>query len=313
MQIKKVIQAIVILGVIAAAIVTFRVPIGNVVIELENRFLPCRTPIPYSIDSFDTRFGISQNNFMGAIREAEQIWEKPIEKQLFAYTPDGSLKINLVYDSRQDATVKLQKLGITVDENRASFDALKAKYEALVAEYAMDKAVFESRTAAFQTAQNTYNAEVEKWNKRGGAPKDVYARLNEEQNALHTEAEAIRTLQAALNAKADEINAMAVVLNRLAATLNIAVAQFNKIGSTHGGEFEEGSYQSGPTGQEIHIYQFDNRAKLIRVLAHELGHALGLEHLEDPKAIMYRLNNGVNEKLTADDLAALKERCGIKQ
>jgi predicted Zn-dependent protease len=48
------------------------------------------------------------------------------------------------------------------------------------------------------------------------------------------------------------------------------------------------------------------------VLAHELGHALGLDHNEDSKAIMYRLNNGINEKLTNTDLVALKALCGIK-
>ncbi|HCY17892.1 TPA: hypothetical protein DHT42_01705, partial [Candidatus Nomurabacteria bacterium] len=66
-----------------------------------------------------------------------------------------------------------------------------------------------------------------------------------------------------------------------------------------------------PTGREIDIYQFDNKGKLARVLTHEFGHALELEHLENSKAVMYRLNNGVNEKLTIDDILALKKRCNL--
>ena len=46
-------------------------------------------------------------------------------------------------------------------------------------------------------------------------------------------------------------------------------------------------------------------------ILHEFGHALGLEHLENSKAVMYRLNNGVNEKLTIDDILALKKRCNL--
>ena len=128
---------------------------------------------------------------------------------------------------------------------------------------------------------------------------------------MDTEFIEINKLQTDLNSEVVNINALAIVLNRLVSSLNLEVNKFNTIGTSLGGEFEEGTYQEGPNGREIDIYQFDDEGKLARVLTHELGHALGLEHLENPKAIMYRLNNGVNEKLTADDIAALKKRCGL--
>jgi predicted Zn-dependent protease len=51
------------------------------------------------------------------------------------------------------------------------------------------------------------------------------------------------------------------------------------------------------------------------VLAHEFGHALGLDHVEDPQAIMYYLMDKQNIKdlkLTTDDINALKKGCNIR-
>ncbi len=48
--------------------------------------------------------------------------EKPTGKNLFQYDPSGSLKVNLEYDIRQEATVTLKQMGITVQNNKASYD-----------------------------------------------------------------------------------------------------------------------------------------------------------------------------------------------
>lgn len=277
-----------------------------------NRYFPCRSPIKYSLGEFDTRFGISQNDFLESLTQAEKIWEGSIDKDLFKYDPEGSLKVNLIFDNRQAVTQQLKNMGLQVSNSKTSYDSLKAKYDSLESQYLQEKLIYESKVSEFESRKKAYETEVSSINSRGGANKETVARLNIERDSLNSLLSEIRQLQNSLNTKIDNINALATTLNEIARSLNMTVDKFNTIGSSLGGEFEEGTYTEDEQGRRIDVYQFDNKTKLVRVLAHELGHALGLDHNDDPKAIMYRLNDGINEKITQADLVELKTLCGIK-
>ncbi len=308
---NKIYNVIFIIFVVSAAFF-YRAELENIWTQAFIHYFPCKQPIKYSIGTFDERFGISRENFLKSLSDAELIWEKPVSKNLFQYDPEGGLKINLIYDERQETTQVLKNMGVVVQDTKASYDSMKARFNSLNTAYKQEEAVFDSKLAEFNTLKAKYEAEVRQVNRKGGANKETYDRLNADKETLNQMLISINQMQSSLNSKVKEINALVETLNELAKKLNLDVDNFNAVGGSLGREFDEGVYRSGPEGREIDIYQFDNRTKLIRVLAHEFGHALGLDHIEDSKAIMYRLNNGINEKLTQSDLVELKSLCGIK-
>ena len=281
-----------------------------------SKVTPCSEPIPYTIGTFDTKFGISKEYFLSALSDAEAVWEKPFGKDFFTYAPENSssdvLKINLIYDYRQQATNEIADLGIVVQNNKASYDELKAKFTALQTELTKAKSDYDAHVESFNTDQSAYEKQVEYWNARGGALKAEYDKLNNEKAALSTRASGLKAEQAQINGMVDQINSVVVVLNRLASALNLSVTKYNGVNSSLSESFEEGVFESANGSRKIDIYEFSNREKLVRVLAHELGHALGLDHVADPKAMMYSLNQGNSLTLTQDDINELKAKCGIK-
>lgn len=269
---------------------------------------PCHLPIQYSIGTVDSRFKLSEAQLLDATQKAAAIWEKAAGVQLFARTESGGVPINLVYDARQATTQKNNSLKNSVSENSSTADTIKAAYNTAEEVYKQAQATYLSAQNAYQSALAAYNQQVAYWNARGGAPSREYQALQAQQVALKTQESSLEAQRVEVNAKAETVNTLSAQYNPLAKKVNATVGVINQ---SAGREFEEGLYSQNALGAKIDIYEYSDQDKLVRVLAHEFGHSLGLPHNSNPESIMYELNQSTNMVPTKEDLADLKSICRI--
>lgn len=270
---------------------------------------PCDRPKLVSIEEIDPRFGIATNTVAMYSKEAIEVWNRSYAKNdVFTYTEtEGDVRIRFVYDERQRTTIVNETLKQTIDKEKEELSDIKRTIESLKNEYSTLEKTILTQTKSYNDHLKKHNDEVTYWNGRGGAPTDVYQRIQRDEASLETERIALNKNITRYNTLADQIQRYGQNHNQAVTIVNEKIQTLNK---TAVREFEEGTYD--PKTQIITVYEYANETALKRVLIHEFGHALALNHVDDKEAIMYSVNQGKNLTLTASDTKELLNRCREK-
>jgi len=270
-------------------------------------YYPCITPLPYSIGSIDKKFQITQSEAKKLIQEAEYIWEKPAKTNLFRYDKNSDLKINFIYDQRQqnlkDAQTEKDKLDIL----KQPLTKANLQYTKLYDEYNKQVVNFNTQIEQYKTTKTKYESEVKFWNQNNKISQETYNKLQAKRTILDQQYNLLKKQELTLKNKALELTKLAEQNNLVLKRYNQKVTEFNKqFGVTK--EFDQGNY----TGRNINLYYFENFDDLKLLIAHELGHSLGINHVQNTKSLMYYLMKDQDSKnfhITQQDNEVLNSVC----
>lgn len=268
----------------------------------------CPVPLSYRLGDVDESFNISQDEAKSYIKEAEAVWEDRVNRELFVYDDEADLVIDFVYDDRQALANSEESRRLALDKQNEQNDIVLATIESAQQEYESLSLVYKEKVSQYEADLSKYNDEVNRYNDRGGAPPDVYVELDKKRQSLNAEASTLSDTADKLNKLVEKINSLTERGSQLVNEYNREVNKYNaEFGFER--EFTQGDYQS--IG-EIHVYKFSSQTELVRVLAHEFGHALGFGHVEDGSSVMYYLLEDTNSDpvLSEEDVVMYDAVCG---
>lgn len=293
-----------------AGIVLFLDKVDRPAVEVEA-VNPCDEPVTYYIESIDDRFDVTTAQLRRLISGVGNLWSDAAGQRLVDYDRNGDVAVYLIYDDRQQLVEEERDFNSQIQMERLTFDRLHREYTRHSNQYdeALDR--YNSLLRRYETEVRMHNEEVAKWNEQGGAPEDEKKRVVEREEELSRMRGELTSLQNRVNSVGLQLEEVTDRLNAISSRKDELIGEYNERFS---GEyrFNQGEYIHTAAERRINIYHYKSLNHLRLVLAHELGHALGLGHVDSPGSVMYPVvesHGAAAVELSGQDIEAIQMRC----
>ncbi|ENV09955.1 hypothetical protein F966_01122 [Acinetobacter higginsii] len=265
---------------------------------------PLDTRLRYRIAEVDPRFKLSIEQVKTISQQATQIWKDGTGQDYFVYDPHAQLAIHLIYDERQMESEQRREHLNQLESNQQHWVEKKQQLDQIEQEILRSKQLLDLKQQQLNQQIQHYNQEQQNARQHPSSfanPEYFQQRQRDlEQN--------VQTLQqeiAQYNQRIMQLNQQVDELNALDQQLNASVSQYKQRFKPH--LFHKGLFN----GKQILIYEFESTDDLRLTIAHEFGHALGLQHADDPQALMHPImkdQDTAHFRLTQADLSLLLAR-----
>lgn len=269
----------------------------------------CAKPLAYRIGSIDPAFNISEEKLSLLLKEAENVWENQTGHNLFVYSPDDldAVTVNMIFDERQEELIFEKTSRADLQKKWGSYETLTITYEKLVSEYENKRDAFDQKVDSYNIALDSYNKKTTEYNKNGGSKSEY--------NSLLREKEKVDSLFSQLDREQKDIINTSQKLKELGEVLNRLYEDFSQETDKHNKTLDSEVVEVGVYDYyQINIYQYETNNDLRITLAHEMGHSLGLDHVDEKGSIMYYLHPETSSEqlvLSNGDLMELNEVCNF--
>lgn len=278
-------------------------PAGNSTSLINRLAHPFDSRVHYRLGEIDPRFNMSAEDIKQLADQAAHIWQQGAGKSLLVYDPSARLAINLIYDQRQADYNQQQQIQSSLNQELLNQQQGALQVKTLQQQLEQERTVLESRKSDFRQRLDRYNNTVAMWNSTGRIDQQTRDQLNQQKAQLDNEQKYIQYL-------VDQFNQHVADVNKQGQNVNLNASQYNERVSHYRSQFSPRQFEKGVfNGRSINIYEFSNADDLRLTIAHEMGHALGLKHNNDPYALMYPIlqkQDIANFTLTQADLAMLQ-------
>lgn len=265
---------------------------------------PFDTRLRYRIAEVDPRFKLSLEQVKTITEQAAQIWTAGTGQDYFVYDPQARLAIHLIYDERQIESEQRREHLNQLESNQQRWLEKKQSLAQVEQQILQQRQLLGLKQQQLNLQIQHYQQEQQQA-QQAAAPLANAVDLQQQQQALQQRITSFKQEIEQYNQKIQQLNQQVDELNVLDQQLNASVDQYKQRFKPH--LFHKGVFN----GKQIMIYEFESEDDLRLTLAHELGHALGLSHADDPQALMYpvmKAQKKAHFRLTEADRYLLQTR-----